>query len=120
MKNVSLQEFMSIHMENLGHKSSCLQTAQELATRISQFVPSEVTVQDSEKDSKLYFEQANVRIIHPELELQISYSTYNKKYLIGCRSIDMVKNITHYTRSSMRKTLTEPNKIGVLTMTKIH
>jgi uncharacterized protein YfcZ (UPF0381/DUF406 family) len=119
MKNVSLQEFMSMHIENRDHKSSYLQTAKELAEQVSQFLPVEVTVQISEEDGKFYFEQANVSIIHPELELIISYSTYNKKYSIWCRSIDRLKNITHYTRSSMRKDLTEPNNIGVLTLKKL-
>lgn len=119
MKNVSLQKFMSMHIENRDHKSSYLQTAQEIANQVSQFLPAEVTVQVSEENGKFYFEQANTRIIHPELELIISYSTYNKKYSIWCRSIDTLKNITHYTRSSVRKELTEPNNIGVLSLKKL-
>ncbi|MCX6270491.1 MAG: hypothetical protein NTU44_04585 [Bacteroidetes bacterium] len=119
MKNVSLQEFLAMHIENPGSKSDHLQSAQELSKQVSQFVPAEVTIQVSEEAGKFYFEQANVRIIHPELELIISYSTYNKKYSIWCRSIDKLKNITHYTRSSMREKLTEPNNIGVLTAKKI-
>ncbi|MCX6272212.1 MAG: hypothetical protein NTU44_13530 [Bacteroidetes bacterium] len=119
MKNVNLPEFLAMHIENPGSKSDLLQSAKELSKQVSQFVPAEVTIQVSEEDGKFYFEQANVRIIHPELELNISYSTYNKKYSIWCRSIDMLKNITHYTRSSVRKELTEPNNIGVLSLKKL-
>ena len=120
MKNVSLQEFMSMHIENRDHKSSYLQTALEIAEQVSRFLPTEVTVQISEEDGKFYFEQANTRILQAELELIISYSTYNKKFSIWCRSIDTLKNITHFTRSSVRKDLTEPNNIGVLSLKKLH
>lgn len=119
MKNVSLPEFMSMHIENRDHKSTYVQTAQELAEQVSQFLPAEVTVQVSEQDGKLYFEHAYTRIIHPELELNISYSTYNKKYSIWCRSIDRLKNVTHYTRRKVTEKLPAPNNIGVLNLRKL-
>jgi hypothetical protein len=119
MKNVSIQEFMSMHIENRDHKSTYLQTAQELAQQVSQFIPAEVIVQVSDEDDKFYFEQAQTRIIHPQLELLISYSTYNKKYSIWCRSIDHLRNVTQYTRSQVKQQLTEPNRIGVLNLRKL-
>ncbi|MHC1707427.1 MAG: hypothetical protein AB9842_07885 [Bacteroidales bacterium] len=119
MKNVSLQEFMSMHIENRDHKLTYVQVAQELARQVSQFLPTEVTVQVSEEDGRLYFEQAHARILHPELELIISFSSYNKKYSIWCRSIDRLKNVTHYTRRQVTDQLQAPNNIGVLSLKKL-
>lgn len=75
--------------------------------------------QISVQDGKTYFERAYCIIVHPALDLRISYEEYKKQYSISC--------YTHYRfcgsscQGNIRKKsgLEVPNNIGVLTFKKV-
>jgi hypothetical protein len=80
----------------------------------------EVNILDYENEKKsIYLEHFQIFLKHDFLKIQISFDEYRKKYNIFAHFDRLYKNVDHYQRREIEKTLTAPQNIGVLTAKKI-
>lgn len=115
MKYITLEEFMKLNIP--ANKS--LEAAEDLVIQVNPYHPAKIMCRVTEEDGKLYFEHAEVKLIHKDIDIRIGYETYIKKYSISADMRKHFKNIDLHTIARIQHDLKKPNEIGVLTKKKI-
>jgi hypothetical protein len=86
---------------------------------VEKFYPCYPLFACSHYDGKYHYEHSTINLKHPSLNITIKYDSYRKKWYLNCPTLSELKNVTHGTMSEAKRSLTEPNNIGVLTDKKI-
>lgn len=122
MKYLTLEQFQNTATEFktlVVDKQGYINEALKFSGTIAPFYPCYPMFRVSEHKGCQYYENWNIRLMHPSLILEIRYANYNKKYFINCLSIDDLQNINQRSVEHAKKYISAPNSIGVLTAKKL-
>ena len=120
-KDITLDEFLESNPELNKYSSDGLNTTSKLSASLNDLGVNcsvEVNVEVCD-DGSYRYEYSDVRLTHPTLALYIKWDNRIKRYLVSEDSTWLLKNIDKHTIFDVRRTLTEPNKIGVLNTKKV-
>lgn len=119
MKTVNFEDFKINSVSNPGALERFLPEAQQLLTDVSKFMPARIVINISTWENISHFESCQVDIIHPDIRISVSYSSFNKRYIISCPSLHALQHTEVSAYSSRNTGLEAPNKIGVLSKSKL-
>lgn len=120
MNYLPLQQFKATNFKTLNaeHKEKYITEATEKCAEISKFFPCYPRFKICEDNGDFEFLTLDILLLSNVL-IVVHFHTHPKKYSFYCEEIKGLKNITYDTQVSVKKTLVEPQQVGVLTTKKI-
>ena len=120
MNYLTLEQFKATDFKTLKpeHKEEYIKEATERCAVINPFFPCYARFKVYNDEGIVIFHSFEILLLCHVL-ITIRFSSQDKKYHFYCEDIKELKNITYDTQVSVKKTLVEPQQVGVLTTKKI-
>lgn len=124
-KELTLKEFRSLNLNLNNYNEKEIKLQIEEAETVNKFHPAYpvFSVEQLEDKTGFSYKYSHIKLVTP-LDCRISYSSYHKKWNIGCWSYGYhtgdFQNINSNTITQAEQKFKRPQNIGVLTTKKIN